>query len=258
MPDPPKQEQETVQDEIRDLFQNSSWLYRLVADLGHELRTPISGIMGLNELLLTTVTDEQQLQYLKATQTCANSLLMTVNEVVDVARLDAGKLKLQFSSIRVADILAECERSLASLAEAQQTKIEMKIDSDLSGHFVLDSNRIKQVLSILLTVYLRIAESERVVLKCRQATSKNKATIRFECIMQPVSNFDLVDLFQPFATSQSTVPATHISNWLRLRLANRLVEFMSGITSVQIEPDHSIAVCFDVPLQSPPSDDRSD
>jgi K+-sensing histidine kinase KdpD len=256
MQEPAKQEQEAVKDEIRDLFKNSSWLYQLVADLGHELRTPLSGIIGLNELLLSSIEDEPQQQYLKATQTCSNSLLTTINEVVDIARIDAGKLKLQLSSIRVSEILAECQHSLSSLAEAQKIEIETQIDGDLSGYFVLDANRIKQALSILLTIYVRIADSGPVLLKCEQITASNKAMIRFGCIMPPVPNFSLADLFLPFATQESTVPATQITNWLRLRLANRLVNFMSGHTSVLVESDGSTGAYFELPLQSAPQDGR--
>jgi K+-sensing histidine kinase KdpD len=252
MQDPPKQEQEAIKDEIRDLFKNSSWLYQLVADLGHELRTPISGIIGLNELLLASAQDKQQLQYLRATQTCSNALLMTINEVVDVARLDAGKLKLHFSSIRVSDILAECDRSLTSQAEAQRTTIERQIDSAVPDYLVLDANRIKQVLNILLSIYLRIAESGKILIKCEKTSSLNNAMIRFGCIMPPVPDFALADLFKPFAAMESIVPATQITNWLRLRLANRLVNFMSGRTSVQIESDGSFGAYFELPLENVP------
>ena len=248
----PNQEQEAVKDEIRDLFKTSPWLYQLVADLGHDLRTPLSGIIGLNELLMTSSEDEQKLQYLQAAQTCANSLLMTVNEVVDLARIDAGRLKLQQSSMRVADILAECNRALAPLAQAQQTKIETAIDGNLPDYVVLDSNRIKQVVNILLTIYLRISEGRRVVLKCDKIAAKSKALVRFGCIMEVVPDFALADLYAPFLTMESSVPPSRITNWLRLRLANRLVNFMSGHTSAQVESDGSFGTYFALPLSSMP------
>jgi K+-sensing histidine kinase KdpD len=247
MQDSSSSEKEPIQDEIRELFEKNEWLYRVVADLGHEFRTPISGIVGLNEILLGAPANAQQNKYLKATQISSNGLLTMVNEFVDIARLDSGKAKLQLTSVRICEIFAECARSLVPIAEGQLGKLETFVDSALSEPLLLDANRIKQVISILTLAYLRIAESGTAVLTCEKTTAEKSAKVKFACKMSTMDNMGMADFFLPFTAAHSAVPPQQIAQWLRLRLAKRQVSFMSGRTSTSESAD-SFSACFELPL----------
>ncbi len=239
---------EEVQDEIRQLFADAPWLHHLVTDLGHELRTPISGIIGLNELLLLSAIDSEQREYLQATESAARGLLVTLNDVVDVARIDSNKLKLQPSSIPPQGILNECLHAIEKLASPQNIETETEVDPELPDYLTLDANRVRQIINILALNYLRIAEKGRILLTCRKAKSRSKTGVQLGCKVSAVPNFDLADVYRPFQTMDSNLPTKQITTWLRLRLANRLVWLMNGQPVVQPGSNNDWEIGFVVPL----------
>ena len=150
----------------------------------------------------------------------------------------------------VSEILGECKRSVSALPQAQHIQLEFQIDRQLPDFLLLDSNRVKQVINILTTIYLRIAEFGKAKVNCERTSNKGRALIRFACVFQSLPNFDLNELYKPFVAPKSNMPDVHIPNWLRLRLAYRLVEFMNGHTFTNSSADNSFVAGFDLPLHN--------
>jgi signal transduction histidine kinase len=241
--DSPKSAQ-PARDEIQELFQNTPWLFALVSAVGHELRTPLSGIVGLNELLLLSDLNEQQKDFLQATRVSTNSLLSTLNDVVDIARIDANKLSLQPSPIDAAYVLKETTRGLTTPAKERNVEFEIEFSAQMPREIKIDANRVKQALLVLLNNYMYVARSVKVKLDCHL----EGRWVRFYCRLPVVADYDLRKQFEPFLKTNDNVPDKQIPTWLRLRLANRIVKAMGGeIHEPEIEGD-IFNLSFSVPL----------
>jgi K+-sensing histidine kinase KdpD len=246
-----KQEQVDLQksaqppkDEIQELFQNTPWLFALVSALGHELRTPLSGIVGLNELLLLSDLNEQQKDFLQATRVSTNGLLATLNDVVDIARIDANKLSLQPSPIDAAYVLKETVRGLAAPAKERDVEFEIEYSAAMPREIKIDGNRVKQTLLVLVNNYMYVARSVKVKLDCHL----EGLGVRFYCRLPIIAAHDLRKQFEPFLKTNDHVPDKQIPTWLRLRLANRIVKAMGGeIHEPEIDGD-MFNLSFSVPL----------
>jgi len=240
----PQKSAQPPKDEIQELFQNTPWLFALVSALGHELRTPLSGIVGLNELLLLSDLNEQQKDFLQATRVSTNSLLTTLNDVVDIARIDSNKLAFQPSPIDAAYVLKETTRGLAAPAKERDIEFEVEFGATMPREIKIDGTRVKQALLVLLNNYMYVGRSVKIKLDC-QLEGHNA---RFYCRMPVIADHDLRKQFEPFLKTNDKVPEKQIPTWLRLRLANRIVKAMGGeIHEPEIE-GNIFNLSFSVPL----------
>jgi len=231
-------------DEIQELFQNTPWLFALVSALGHELRTPLSGIVGLNELLLLSDLNEQQKDFLQATRVSTNSLLATLNDLVDIARIDTNKLTLQPSAIDAAYVLKETARALVTPAKERNIEFEIESSIAMPREIKIDGTRVKQALLVLLNNYMYIARSGKVKLSCHL----EGRGVRFYCRLPVVADHDLREQFEPFLKTNDHMPEKQIPTWLKLRLANRIVKAMDGEIHEPDTKDDLFNLSFTVPL----------
>lgn len=240
----PEDKPEAPKDELRELFQNTPWLYALVAAVGHELRTPLSGIMGLNELLLLSDLNDQQKDFLNATRVSTNNLLSTLNDMVDIARIDANKLVIQPSSIDAAFVLKETARGVAAPAKEREVEFEVEYNAAMPREIKIDGTRVKQTLLVLLNNYMYVARAVKIKLDCHLEGHG----VRFYCRLPVISDHDLHKQFEPFLKTNENVPEKQIPTWLRLRLAHRLVKVMGGqIHEPEVEND-VFNLSFSIPL----------
>ena len=231
-------------DEVHELFQNTPWLFALVSALGHELRTPLSGIVGLNELLLLSDLNDQQKDFLQASRVSTNSLLATLNDVVDIARIDSGKLSLQRSPIDAAYVLKETARGLATTAQEKNVEFEIEYAATMPREIKIDGTRVKQALMVLLNNYMYIARSVKIKLDCQLEGSG----VRFYCHLPLIADHDLRKQFEPFLKTNDNIPEKQIPSWLRLRLANRIVKAMGGAIHEPEIDGKVFNLSFTVPL----------
>ncbi len=124
---------------------------RFLANMSHEIRTPINSIMGMNEMILRESSEEEILGYANEVKTAADSLLSIVNDILDITKIEEGKVTPVFVEYRLASLLNDIYNLIRFRAEAKNLKFEIICDENLPSVLRGDDVRLKQILTNLLT-----------------------------------------------------------------------------------------------------------
>jgi PAS domain S-box-containing protein len=177
--------EEIVQATIRDITDRKSYEEKLktalessesankakssfLANMSHEIRTPMNGIIGMGQLLETTKMDDEQKKYVEVINMSANNLLKIINDILDVSKIESGKIKMEIVDFEIKKIL---EQVLALIAkEANKKKIELRsnIDVNIPANLVGDSGKINQILLNLLTNAVKFTDNGLVFVELKK------------------------------------------------------------------------------------------
>lgn len=224
----------------------------LVSDLGHEIRTLLGGIIGIDELLLNTYLDTHQRQLARTIDHSSRTLLEILNDAVDLSRVEEGKLRLELLPVDVRKILQDTAETIQDCGSEEkripQVLVEAKVPTVLLG----DSQRLQQVLKAL-TRYSTSTCSGTVTIKASMelehaSTSQIKLSIESEKVEANPAQLAA-------AFSRTSTTTKYDSTWLSLTLSNRLIHLMGGKSTFKhVGTDRVIS--FSVPLRNPPPETK--
>ncbi|MBP1468500.1 PAS domain S-box protein [Candidatus Chloroploca sp. M-50] len=237
-----------------------------LANMSHELRTPLNGILGMAEILLEEIRgplNERQRKMVAVIESSGRHLLSLINDILDLSKIEAGKLAIHIEQIAVADI---CETSLVFIKEPAMKK-GIKVEFDLDPQVVIvraDVRRLKQILINLLSNAVKFTPSKgQVTLQVRGDVEHQ--TLDFTVIDTGIGidPEDLKRLFTPFTQVDSSLTRGHEGTGLGLALVMELVELHGG--SVKVASDVGAGSTFTVCLpwhnafekRTPKTDTRS-
>ncbi|MEM9907259.1 MAG: ATP-binding protein, partial [Cyanobacteria bacterium P01_D01_bin.44] len=229
-----------------------------LATISHELRTPLNTVLGMSEGLQEGIFGEINLQQSNALQTIERSgshLLELINDVLDVAKIEAGQIKLNCTSTQVTPL---CQASLAFIQQRalkKRIQIQVKVPPNLPGLWV-DERRIRQVLINLLDNALKFTpEGGRITLAVRGSEAN---TTRPPCLKISVIDTGIgitpehIDkLFQPFVQVDSSLNRQYQGTGLGLALVKRIVSLHGG--QVGVTSKAGLGSCFTIELPCEPS-----
>ncbi|MDE2505068.1 MAG: hypothetical protein KGL18_19050, partial [Burkholderiales bacterium] len=223
-----------------------------VAHVVHELRTPIGGVVGMASLLMMSGLDEKQRRYAKLMQGSAQTLMLLVNDILDLAKLERGQFTLD---PREADFGAWIGATLdpfVELAALKGLRLDSSVDAGLPARLVFDELRLRQVVSNLLSNAVKFTRRGGVRLDvARRAVAPNgRVGLRFEVADTGVglTAEALGRLFQEFVQADASVAREHGGSGLGLALSKQLVERMGGRIGGESEPGVGSRFWFEVDL----------
>ncbi|WP_165360839.1 PAS domain S-box protein [Candidatus Chloroploca sp. Khr17] len=209
-----------------------------LANMSHELRTPLNGVLGMAEILLEEIRgplNERQRKMVAVIASSGQHLLSLINDILDLSKIEAGKLEMHIEQVAVADI---CETSLIFIKEPAMKK-GIKVEFDLDPQVVMvraDVRRLKQILINLLSNAVKFTLPKgRVTLQVRGDVQRQ--TIDFAVIDTGIgiAAEDLKRLFAPFTQVDSSLTRAHEGTGLGLALVMELVELHGGSVKVASE-----------------------
>ncbi|MDY6992896.1 MAG: PAS domain S-box protein, partial [Pseudomonadota bacterium] len=206
-----------------------------LANMSHELRTPLNAILGMAEILLEQVYGEltsKQLYSLKSIYSSGQHLLSLINDILDLSKIEAGKVKLQLDVVNINTL---CQSSLIFIKEsAQKKKLTIKLSIDEApSNLYADQRRVKQILINLLSNAVKFTpEKGQITLEVK--ADNTKSVINFSVIDTGIgiAKEDMVRLFKPFEQVDSGLARQYEGTGLGLVLVQRLTELHGG--SVQV------------------------
>ncbi|GAB2556745.1 hybrid sensor histidine kinase/response regulator [Rhodanobacter koreensis] len=220
---------------------------QFLATLSHEIRTPMTGVMGMAELLQSTPLNQQQHDYADAMQRSGSMLLKLLNDALDLARIEAGKLELESAPFDPRQLVREVAQLERGLAQSRHVRFELEIADDLPALVVGDAIRIKQVLLNLANNALKFTERGSVTLHAQRAGEDLRFSISDTGPGIPEAS--QARLFQRF--EQEDGPQRRAGSGLGLAICRELVGMMGGSIELQSQLGHGSTFHVRLPLHAP-------
>ena len=217
-----------------------------LANMTHEIRTPMTGVLGMAELLQTTRLDDRQRGYAEAISRSGDLMLRLINDSLDLARIEAGKLQLDRRALNPAEIVREVVALEGPLAERKGLILQSRIDASIPLAFSGDAMRIKQVLLNLVNNAIKFTEHGTIRIELAR---DDDGTLLFTVSdTGPGMNADMRErLFGRFEQSAGVTPR-HGGSGLGLSICHDLVELMGGRIEVASELGAGTSFTIRLPL----------
>jgi two-component system, sensor histidine kinase and response regulator len=228
-----------------------------LANVSHEIRTPMNAILGLTDLVLETTLARGQRQSLETVRSAAHNLLGTINDLLDFAKIEAGKLELDPAPFSLRDALRDALRALAMRAHAKGLEFVCAIEPFLPDQLVGDGGRLRQILINLVGNAIKFTESGEVVVGIRSAgeVSRTPGT-RIEFFVSDtgigIPSDKQGTIFREFEQEDMSTTRKYGGTGLGLTIAARLIAQMGGKLSVESERGSGSTFRFTIDFASPP------
>jgi signal transduction histidine kinase len=236
----------------RALTETSRLKSQFVANISHELRTPMNGIIGMSTLLLDSALDEEQRDYAETVVQSAEALLSLINDVLDFSKIEANALRLQEENFNLRELVAVTMKLFAPQAKAKQIQLNCLVAGGVPAMVRGDSGRIRQILTNLVGNAVKFTESGEVALKVtRGPVADDKIQLMFQISDTGIGipeDIDPRSLFEPFHQADGSMTRKFGGTGLGLTISKQLIELMDGSIDVQSTPGQGSTFRFHIVL----------
>ncbi len=248
--------EELVTDRTRELKQKSAELEEadrlksvFLASMSHELRTPLNSIIGFTGIILQGMSgeiNEEQRKQLTMVKNSANHLLSLINDLLDISKIEAGRVDLSFETFEIHDVITEVVEAFTPVVE--EKGLELTSDVPEGVTFASDRRRVKQVLMNFLSNAVKFTDRGSVMVTVRIKDDKIEISVIDTGI--GIKEADMGKLFQPFQQIDSSLSKRHEGTGLGLHLTQKLADLLGGNVSAKSEFGKGSEFIFTVPLKS--------
>lgn len=240
-----------------------------LANISHELRTPMNGVTGMTNLLLDTPLNDEQRKYASLINSSAKSLLHLINDLLDFSKIEAGKLDLQFIDFAPHELVHQLIETFRFRAESKGLTLEYEIDKEVPPFLHGDAYRLHQVLTNLVGNAVKFTDHGRIDLAMTRATTPDGETGGGDDAEHPAGTlycFTITDtgvgiedekiplLFQKFMQVDTSLTRRYSGTGLGLAISRRLTELMGGEIGVTSKPGQGSQFRFTVRLSDAVND----
>jgi signal transduction histidine kinase/BarA-like signal transduction histidine kinase len=226
-----------------------------LANMSHEIRTPMNAISGMSQLLAKTPLSPEQLNYQQAIATSADNLLVIINDVLDLSKLEMGKLALETIGFAPTELLAQIEQTLHFKAAEKGLSLVLELGKQVPPVVLGDPYRIRQVLLNLAGNALKFTDKGHVTVSCALlgadfSSTDGAATLEFKVTDTGIGIEPeyLETIFQEFSQADSSVSRKFGGTGLGLSISRNLVRLMGGEIKLTSQKNKGTTTCFTLRL----------
>lgn len=225
-----------------------------VANISHELRTPLSAVIGMNELLLSSDLSADQRECAEAVHTAAQALLALVNDILDISRIEAGKMSIENLVFSPLAILQGAVQMIAPAAQSKGLQLFVENDPSLPEVVLGDPGRLRQILLNLLVNAVKFTPAGHIEISTTvEEKTEDRAVIKFTVADTGIGipSQKRQSVFAPFSQLDSSAASIYGGAGLGLAISRQTVELMGGEIDFTSEVDRGSSFYFRIPFEQP-------
>jgi signal transduction histidine kinase len=228
-----------IQEKNRELAAASQNKSQFLSSMSHELRTPLNAIIGLTDMMVANATrfgTEKAQEPLRRVHSAGTHLLGLINQVLDLSKIEAGKLELSPESVSLGPLIDEVIGTARQLAEQNKNRLTFETPDDL-GAVTVDPMRLRQILLNLLSNACKFTKQGDVTLRARRvAEGRHWVELAVADTGIGMTAEQLAKLFQEFSQAEATTAKHYGGTGLGLAITRKLARMMGGDVTVASEP----------------------
>jgi len=229
---------------------------RFLANMSHEIRTPLSGIIGMTDLIRYTRLTPEQAEYAHTIRSSGRNLLSLIDNVLDISKIEAGKLVIEHIGFDLHTVIHETRRHLAQRTEDKGLTLKSCIDPSAPYMLMGDPLHISQVLINLVDNAVKFTERGLIEIKV-ETLAANESSARLKFMVTDtgigISPERLGTIFEPFTQADTSTTRRYGGTGLGTSIAKQLVELMGGAIGVESTPYHGSTFWFEIEFARQPA-----
>jgi signal transduction histidine kinase/CheY-like chemotaxis protein len=252
------QRTEELEEATRQALSASQAKGEFLANMSHELRTPMTGVLGMIDIVLDSRLTEEQREQLETSQRCAHSLLALLNDLLDLSKIEAGKMILERIPLDVRLLVVDCLQGQAPRARQKGIRLSYEISPEVPTCLIGDPLRLRQILNNLLSNAVKFTDAGSVCahLTGAPSTPSGKFDLHLEVTDTgagiPAEKLPLV--FEKFTQADGSISRRYGGTGLGLAITNKLVETHGGEIWVESEVGRGSKFHVMIPMEQGNSD----